>query len=498
MLKQNWRLLSRLERLGDNLWIVFAFFFAYYGRDSLIFWNETLGLKFSFAGTTLAPIKDYYIVLLTGLLSYSVILTAMGAYESMRMASVWRLFYVAFASSLLVGFCLAAVLFLLKVDISRSFIGLFVVLAGCGLALERYVVLNLLRFWRRRGRNFRSVIICGVGRQAIRLARNITERSELGIHIRSFADLRDDAGTTRDGGNEEVNTLKAELDGKVTVGRVLLGVPAVAQALKDHAIDEVIFTDVVTVMPQVEELILACSDQGVRTTIAADLFSIGLIKSEISRFCGIPLIHFQTPPGDSWLLVVKRVLDIVLSAFALVLLSPLLLLLAIGVKTTPGPVLFRQTRVGLNGRLFQMLKFRSMCEGSDAGKDELRQHNEMKGPVFKMANDPRVTPFGRFLRRFSLDELPQLYNVLVGEMSLVGPRPPVPGEVSLYERRSRRRLSMRPGLTCIWQVSGRNEISDFEQWVKLDLEYIDNWSLLGDLWLLIRTVPAVLIGRGAR
>jgi lipopolysaccharide/colanic/teichoic acid biosynthesis glycosyltransferase len=165
---------------------------------------------------------------------------------------------------------------------------------------------------------------------------------------------------------------------------------------------------------------------------------------------------------------------------------------------TPGPVFFKQTRVGLNGRLFQMLKFRSMYLGSEANTEALKAYNEMQGPAFKMSNDPRVTPFGRILRRFSLDELPQLYNVLVGEMSLVGPRPPIPGEVSLYERRSRRRLSMRPGLTCTWQVSGRNEISDFAQWVKLDLDYIDNWSLLGDLWLLLRTIPAVLVGRGAR
>lgn len=496
MLKQNWRFISRLERLGDNLWIVLAFFFAYYGRDSLLFWNNILGLQIIFSGPNLAPIKDYYIVLLTGLLAYSIVLSGMGAYGSMRLASVWRLFYVAFASSFVVGICLAATLFALKIDVSRSFIGLFVVVAGCGLALERYVVLKLLRFWRRRGRNFRSIIICGVGWQAIRLARTIAQRPELGIHIRGFADLRDDKAS--EGDASDVGTLKVALEGVVKVGRVLPGVAAVSKAIKDHAIDEVIFTDAVSVMPQVEELILACSDQGVRTTIAADLFSIGLIRSEISHFCGIPLIHFQTPPGDSWLLVLKRVLDIILSAVALVVLSPLFFALAVGVKTTPGPILFRQTRVGLNGRLFQMLKFRSMYEGSDAGKDGLRQHNEMKGPVFKMANDPRVTRFGRILRRFSLDELPQLYNVLVGEMSLVGPRPPVPGEVSLYERRSRRRLSMRPGLTCTWQVSGRNEISDFEQWVKLDLEYIDNWSLIGDLWLLMRTVPAVLIGRGAR
>jgi lipopolysaccharide/colanic/teichoic acid biosynthesis glycosyltransferase len=139
-----------------------------------------------------------------------------------------------------------------------------------------------------------------------------------------------------------------------------------------------------------------------------------------------------------------------------------------------------------------------MYTGSESIPDDLRERNEMSGPVFKLTNDPRITGFGRFLRRFSLDELPQLWNVLIGEMSLVGPRPPVPGEVSMYERRSRRRLSMRPGLTCTWQVSGRNEIRDFESWVKLDLEYIDNWSLAGDLLLLFRTIPAVLLGTGAR
>jgi exopolysaccharide biosynthesis polyprenyl glycosylphosphotransferase len=494
MLKQHWRFISRLERLGDNIVIILSFFAAYYGRDSLLFWNNILDLSFTFAGPSLAPIKDYVLVLLVGLGAYSVILSAMGAYGSMRLASLGRLLYVAFASSLMVGVCLAATLFALKVDVSRAFVGLFVLISGCGLSLERYFVLKALRYWRRRGKNFRSVVICGVGRQAIRLAHNIAAHPELGIHIRAFADLRgEESGDVGD-----ATELRDQLEGRVTVGRVLRGVGAVSQALNDHAVDEVIFTDVVTVMTEVEELILACSEQGVRTTIAADLFSMGIMKSEISHFCGTPLIHFQTPPGDSWELFVKRVLDVTLAAIALVITVPIFAALAIGVKMTPGPVLFKQTRVGLNGRLFQMLKFRSMYVGSEHNTEALKAFNEMQGPAFKMSNDPRVTPFGRLLRRFSLDELPQLYNVFVGEMSLVGPRPPIPGEVSLYERRSRRRLSMRPGLTCTWQVSGRNEISDFAQWVKLDLDYIDNWSLLGDLWLLLRTVPAVLLGRGAR
>jgi exopolysaccharide biosynthesis polyprenyl glycosylphosphotransferase len=494
MLKQNWRLISRLERLGDNLIIVGAFFLAYYGRDSLVFWNDILDLNIPFDGDILAPIKDYFLVLLVGLIGYGITLNLMGAYGSMRLSSVLRLFRISLVSSVVVFVLLAATLYLFKLDISRSFLALFVVLSSCGLTVERYTVFKLLRIWRRRGRNFRNVVICGVGEQAVRLTRELMRRPELGLHIRAFGDLR------RPDVHQEVHIrqLRSDLQGVVQVGRVLIGRDSIAKALEDYAIDEVIFTDVVEVMPEVEEMVLVCAEQGVRTTIAADLFSIGLIKSGISYFGGMPLIHFQTPPGDSWELALKRWIDVFVAAFALVLFSPAFLVLAIGVKTTKGEILFKQTRVGLNGRLFQMLKFRSMASGSEKDLDRLLAHNEMRGPAFKMKDDPRVTVFGRFMRRFSLDELPQFWNVLLGDMSLVGPRPPVPGEVGLYERRSRRRLSMRPGLTCTWQVSGRSDIKDFDSWVKLDLDYIDNWSLVGDLVLLLRTIPAVIIGTGAR
>lgn len=494
MLKQNWRLISRLERIGDNVIIIAAFFAAYYGRDLLRTVNEVWKLGFPFEGAQLAPINDYVLVLVAALLGYAVTLNLMGAYGSMRLSSVWRLIRLAITSSAVVLVLLSATLFILKIDISRSFVVLLVVLSGFGIAVERFSVLRILRYWRRRGRNFRNVIICGVGEQAIKLALEIAARPELGIHIRGCAAL----GTLDARQLESIRQFRQRLRGVVQMGRIIVGAQALCSALKDYAIDEVIFTDVVDVMPQVEEMVLVCAEQGVRTTIAADLFSIGLIKSGISYFGGMPLIHFQTPPGDGWELALKRCIDIFISAALLVILSPLLLLLALGVRTSPGPVIFRQTRVGLNGRLFQMLKFRSMVQGAEESLEQLKARNEMRGPVFKLKHDPRVTPFGRFLRRFSLDELPQLWNVLVGDMSLVGPRPPVPGEVSLYERRSRRRLSMRPGLTCTWQVSGRNEITDFETWVKLDLDYIDNWSLLGDLQLLVRTIPAVILGTGAR
>jgi exopolysaccharide biosynthesis polyprenyl glycosylphosphotransferase len=195
----------------------------------------------------------------------------------------------------------------------------------------------------------------------------------------------------------------------------------------------------------------------------------------------------------------RRLLDLALACLMLLVVGPLLMLpAAILIKlTSRGPVLFKQKRCGLNGRQFVMYKFRSMVDNAEQLRVELESLNEMDGPVFKSSRDPRITGIGKILRRFSIDELPQLFNVLRGDMSLVGPRPPLPGEVARYERWQRRRLSMKPGITCLWQVSGRNEVS-FEDWMKLDLDYIDNWSLLLDLKILLKTIPVVLLGRGAR
>jgi exopolysaccharide biosynthesis polyprenyl glycosylphosphotransferase len=498
MLKENWRSISRIERCFDNLIVILAFFIAYYGRSSLVYWDNYFGWQLPFEGSNLAPLKDYFFVLFIALVSYNLCLSFINAYSSMRLSTTFQLFRKFIVASTMVFFILAAVLFLLKINLSRAFIVLFCAMVALLLSIERFFVLAILRYWRRRGKNFRNIIICGTGRQALRLANEVLMRPELGIRIRGFADLR---GKTDESESFIKQLHKLEnLPGCLPFSkRVIPGITSLCRSLKDYQVDEVIFTDFVDVMAQVENMILICSEQGIRTTVAADLFSIGLVKSGLSYFGGMPLIHFQTPPGDRWELIVKRGLDIVLSLFALLVFSPLFVLIAIIIKlTSKGPIIFKQRRVGRNGKQFYLYKFRSMNENAEEELESLRQHNEMSGPVFKMSNDPRVTSIGRFLRRFSLDELPQLWNVLVGDMSLVGPRPPVPGEVSMYEPRDRRRLSMRPGLTCIWQVSGRNLIDDFENWVKLDLEYIDNWSLYYDLVLIFRTIPAVLFGHGAR
>jgi exopolysaccharide biosynthesis polyprenyl glycosylphosphotransferase len=213
---------------------------------------------------------------------------------------------------------------------------------------------------------------------------------------------------------------------------------------------------------------------------------------------GIPLLTFTNTPGAPFPIFIKRLVDLTVSVAGLVVLSPLLLLAALLIKlSSQGPVLFRQTRCGLNGRHFTLLKFRTMYLGAEEKLDEVAHLNVVNGPAFKARRDPRVTPLGRFLRRLSIDELPQLANVLVGHMSLVGPRPPLPEEVTRYERWQLRRLSMKPGITGLWQVSGRAGLDDFNRWIALDLAYIDQWSLWLDCKIMLKTVPAVLLAQGA-
>ena len=249
--------------------------------------------------------------------------------------------------------------------------------------------------------------------------------------------------------------------------------------------------------PEVEAVIHCCERLGIPFALPAVPVPMGRAWPASPNSIPDGYLHFVPFDSRPAQRAIKRLFDIVASALALAVLSPLLLMVAVAIKlSSRGPILFAQERVGLHGRIFKMLKFRSMVANADALKAKLSARNEQAGPVFKIKNDPRITPLGRFLRKYSIDELPQLINVLRGEMSVVGPRPPVPPEVARYQAWQLRRLSVRPGLTCIWQVSGRNQIS-FEEWMYLDMRYIDHWSFWSDVALILRTVPAVLTGRGA-
>ena len=270
--------------------------------------------------------------------------------------------------------------------------------------------------------------------------------------------------------------------------------------LHETSANSVIINAKHTFFGQVEKAIHACEIEGVEAWLVADFFKTHISQTTFDDFYGRPVLVFRSAPEASWQGVFKQVLDMV-GAFILVVFSaPLLVAVALAIRiSSPGPVLFRQKRCGLNGRPFTMLKFRSMVTNAEQRKHELAAFNEMGGPVFKVTNDPRVTPIGRWLRKYSIDELPQFFNVLRGEMSLVGPRPLPVDEVSRFDDPAhRRRLSVKPGLTCLWQISGRNNVHDFKDWVRLDLEYIDNWSFWLDLKILWRTIPVVLTGAGAK
>jgi exopolysaccharide biosynthesis polyprenyl glycosylphosphotransferase len=238
----------------------------------------------------------------------------------------------------------------------------------------------------------------------------------------------------------------------------------------------------------------------VEVWLLADFFRTQISQTTVDDLMGRPMLVFRSAPEASWQGVAKQMLDVVGASFALILLSvPLIIVCALVKLTSSGPILFRQERSGLNGRPFTMLKFRTMVSNAEQKKAELASFNEMDGPVFKISNDPRVTPIGRILRKFSVDELPQLWNVLKCEMSLVGPRPlPVDEIKRINDPAHRRRLSVKPGLTCLWQIRGRNEVTSFKDWVSLDLEYIDNWSLWLDLKILLKTIPVVVLGTGAK
>ena len=245
------------------------------------------------------------------------------------------------------------------------------------------------------------------------------------------------------------------------------------------------------------DVVDACASAGVPITLLSDIFGDYLPPPQVWRFGSLPALNFAPVHHNRLALAAKRGLDVLGASVLLAATAPLLGAAMLAVRlTSPGPVLFRQLRCGLNGRTFEILKLRTMYCDAEARRDELAHLNEMDGPVFKIRDDPRVTPAGHLLRRLSIDELPQLWNVVLGEMSLVGPRPSLPSEVVEYQTFERRRLSMRPGLTCIWQVSGRNELH-FEDWVRLDLQYIDTWSLGQDWRIMVQTLPAVVRGDGA-
>ena len=376
---------------------------------------------------------------------------------------------------------LILILFLVKEhDISRLFIGLFCLNNALLLIFVKFLLRFLDGKMIEHGYNQVNALVIGSGNRAERLIDNLMRNKDMGYRVVGCLDPDTD-----------------RIGWEVAGTKVLDTTDHLAETLEINAVDEVFVAMPFDKVRDMHRLIYLCEEVGVRFSLVADFVKPHIAKTVVRNFIDQPVITYTSTPTAVGQLLIKAIIDRVGAAIALVLLLPVFFVIALIIKlTSKGPVFFIQERSGLNGRLFRMLKFRTMVVGADQMLDQLRQQNEMDGPVFKMKHDPRITSIGRFLRHTSLDELPQLINVLQGEMSLVGPRPPIPAEVEKYERWQRRRLSMKPGLTCYWQISGRNDVR-FEDWMTLDLKYIDNWSLKLDFVILLKTIPVVLTGRGA-
>ncbi|MEM7349800.1 MAG: sugar transferase [Acidobacteriota bacterium] len=482
MLKEQSKPLVAAIFVLDLVLVAAAFFVAFWFRSSIL-----PGL-FPEEISSFYPLASYLPLLPFVLLVWGISLLSSGCYQSHRTVPLgeeaWTIVRVC-ASSLAV---LALAIYSLRLDakllgddeFSRVWVLLVAGLSCILLISEKLALRTFSRYIRWRGYNYRTVLIVGTHEGAVTLADSIRDHRYWGFRILGFV-----ANSKSDG-----DRLPPRYERLGTMEDIL-------QIVEDHPVDDVLFCINRRDLDRMEDLLLALHEQGIRTQFALNLFPHTKARTRFEELDGVPLLTLSTTPEQPVLLALKRLLDVAMSLLLLVLALPIVLLIGLVIKLTgKGRVFYRQTRCGLNGRRFTLYKFRTMVADAEQRQTELLHLNEMNGPVFKLRRDPRVTWFGRFLRRFSLDELPQLWNVLRGDMSLVGPRPPIPDEVARYQRWQRRRLSMKPGLTCLWQISGRNQI-DFDRWIELDLQYIDSWSPWLDMKILLKTVPAVLSGRGA-
>lgn len=478
MFHRHHQLYARVLLVIDTL-AVFPALYAAYSFRSLVSYAP---LEWSrWFNPVLLGFRDYLFYLLIFLPVWIFILQLTQRYRRLLQQPPVRQAGRIVQCMLSVGMLMGFLTYTLKLEVSRPLFFIFLGLTAGLLASNRILFQLLLRTGNSSEHSRFRILIVGTDETACRIQRFLSRSRKWGYEVVGNIGRRHSGKT-----HSAMNIIGSLED----LPRMLLN---------GLVVDEVIFTGSNRrELEDVEETIRLCEDLGIRTSLAVKFFSDGVARASVEYLEDLPLISFSRVPDSSIGLGVKRALDFVLATSLLVLFLPVMLVTAAAVKlTSPGPVFYRQIRCGLYGRRFALIKFRTMIDGAEDKLWEIRHLNEMDGPVFKMRNDPRVTPLGSFLRKFSIDELPQLWNVIKGEMSLVGPRAPLAEEVDNYSVKQRRRLSVKPGITCLWQVSGRNDV-DFQNWMDLDFQYIDNWSLWLDFKIMARTIPAVFTGRGAR
>jgi exopolysaccharide biosynthesis polyprenyl glycosylphosphotransferase len=409
-------------------------------------------------------------------------LSYFGAYEGPCHAKLFDYGRATIQSVALGIGALLTLLFIFKIDyISRAVMLSFAatetfLIFGIRVVVKRYHKTCVLQ-----AKSTRRVIVIGTGERAKELSYNLKKQSEWGIEI--IGHLDPDSSRV----------------GTIVAGAPVIGtISDIENILKSNVVDEVIIAITRSMLADAEPIAQACEQEGIKLRFMADLFNLEVARTKLMTLGNIPILTMEPVAQDEIQLMIKRVIDLVLTIISLPLAIPLMAMISIAIKIeSAGPVFFIQNRIGLKKRQFPMLKFRSMYQDAEERLKEIEHLNEAEGPIFKMKNDPRVTKVGKILRKTSLDEIPQLINVLRGEMSLVGPRPMSIRDVKLFDKGiQRKRFSVKPGITCIWQISGRSNLP-FEKWLELDIEYISNWSLWLDIKILIKTMPAVLFSKGA-
>ena len=472
------QLLLNSLKLFDVALMVFCFmlaiFFDQHGR-SLPSFEQFLSIRIRLLNFVLFSVVIW---------TWHAIFSGFGLYSSRRLLGR-RADIIDIAKAGTVGTLLimaAGAAFRLKA-ITPPFLLLFWVSVVSSTILSRILLRSVLTQVRLRGRNLRFMVVVGTNSRAVEFANRTASRPELGYRVLGFVD-------------QEWNGLE---DFRKSGFPVVCNFENLSAYLRNTVVDEVVIAlPMRSLHDHAAQIVQVCENQGIGMRVLSSIFDLKLARISHDELEGASIITHHTGFAEGWPVLVKRAIDIVASLTLLVLCAPILILAAIAIKvTSPGPIFFTQKRLGLNKRVFNIYKFRTMIPNAEQKIRELEHLNEVSGPVFKIKADPRITTIGKFLRKTSIDELPQLFNVLEGEMSLVGPRPlPIRDYEGFNEDWQRRRFSVRPGITCLWQIKGRNSIP-FEKWMQLDLQYIDRWSLWLDLEILARTIPAVLKGSGA-
>jgi exopolysaccharide biosynthesis polyprenyl glycosylphosphotransferase len=463
MLARRQELNTQLQQIFDSFLLALSMYSAHLLRDRSTEWFNL--------ERTIDPLSNYHWLIIVVMAFGPIILDLQGFYQSPLTKTKWKSFIQITQSMVYLSIVVSACVIFLRLPLSnRSVPLLFIAIATFMLLVKERILIAAIRRRAMRGELRERVLLAGVPQDIAALEESLTPEQKLLMVIADRIDIE-----------------KQPLSDLV-------------EAMHKHAVTRVIFAAGHSQLNRVEQAIGACEVEGVPAWLVANFIQTSIAKPDFDAFAGRPMLVFRSTPDVSWALLIKGAIDRLGALILLAIFAVPMLIVAIIIKaTSKGPPIFKQQRAGKHGKPFTMYKFRSMSDDAEMRRAELLPFNQMRGPVFKVEDDPRITPFGKWLRRTSIDEMPQLINVLLGDMSLVGPRPLPLYEVEKFENTAqRRRLSVKPGLTCLWQIRGRNEVKDFSDWVKLDLEYIDKWSLGLDFKILARTVPAVVFGLGAK